>query len=505
MSTPCPFPKLTAEEVAAQIPNGATVAFSGFANAGAAKAVPRAVAERAVKLHEAGEPFKIRVLTGSSTSNKIDEALAQANAIVWRAPYQNSRTLRQQINNQEVEYVDMHLSRVPQTLAAGFFGKLDYAVIEATEVTRDGRVYLTTSIGAAPTYLKYADRVVLEINNHHSKRLAELADITTLPAPPRRNPIPIHDPLTKVGYPYALVDPKKVVGIVETNEPDTVEPFSTPDLSAQKIADHVVKFLFGEMIRGRIPRELLPLQAGIGNLANGVMAALGRNRYIPPFTMYSVVYQDALVDLMMQDKLIAASATSLSLTADALQRIYDNMDFFVSRLILRPQEVSNDPGVVRRLGVIAMNAALEVDIYGNVNSSHVFGTDIVNGIGGSGEYTRNSYLSIIMCPSITRQGKISTVVPMCPHIDSNEHSVQVIVTDQGLADLRGLGPMQRAKSIIDNCAHPAYRDYLYRYIEDSRMGHIRHNLRTCFELHRNLMEHGAMLPDLKPSEIADAG
>jgi len=158
---------------------------------------------------------------------------------------------------------------------------------------------------------------------------------------------------------------------------------------------------------------------------------------------------------------------------------------------------------VSRLGVIAMNTALEVDIYGNVNSSHVFGTDVMNGVGGSGEFTRNGYLSIYMCPSIAREGKISSIVPMCPHIDNNEHSVQVIVTEQGLADLRGLGPMQRAAAIIENCAHPAYRDYLYRYIEKARVGHIRHDLETCYELHLNLMEHGAMLPDLDLSAVSE--
>ncbi len=86
---------------------------------------------------------------------------------------------------------------------------------------------------------------------------------------------------------------------------------------------------------------------------------------------------------------------------------------------------------------------------------------------------------------------------MCPHIDNNEHSVQIVVTEKGLADLRGLGPMQRAKVIIEKCAHPAYRDYLYQYIQNARLGHIRHDLTRCFELHRNLLEHGAMLPDLR--------
>lgn len=497
------FPRLSPEEAAAQIRHGMTVAFSGFAQAGAAKAVPRAIAARAKELHEKGEAFKLRVLSGASAGRFVDEELAQAEAVSWRAPFMSSLTLRKQINNQEVEYLDMHLSHAPQTLGAGFFGNVDYAVIEATGITRDGRVYLTSSIGSSPVFLKYADRVIIEINDYHSKRLPELSDITVLPLPPRRSPTPIHDTMTKIGYPYAVVDPRKVVGIVQNDEPDQIDPFTIPDRQSRKIAEHLVQFLHGEMIRGHIPKEFLPLQSGVGNLANGVMATLGSNPFIPPFKMYTVAVQDSIVDLMEQGKAVGVSATSLSVSPRVLNRMYENMDFFASRVVLRPQEISNDAGVVRRLGVITINAAVEVDVYGNVNSSHVYGTDIINGIGGSGEFTRNSFLSIIMCPSISRGGRISSIVPMCPHIDSNEHSVQVIVTDQGLADLRGLGPMQRAKCMIDNCAHPAYREYLQAYIRDSRVGHIRHNLRKAFELHQNLMHHGTMLPDLKLSEIAE--
>ncbi|GKT10636.1 succinate CoA transferase [Desulforhabdus sp. TSK] len=496
------FPKLSPEEAVVEIFNGATVAFSGFTNSGAAKAVPRAIAAKAHALHGRGEPFKIRVLTGASSGESIDEPLAEAEAMSYRAPYQSGPKLRGQINRQEVEYVDMHLSHLPQTVLAGFQGKLDFAVVEATEVTPDGRVYLTSSIGASPTYLRVADRVILEVNRYHSRRLREMSDILLLPPVPHRTPIRLNDPLTKIGYPYAIVDPKKVIGIIETDEPDRVPSFAAVDARSERIAQHVLDFLLREMHKGRIPAEFLPLQAGVGNVANGVMAALGSSPEIPPFSMYTEVYQDSLVGLMEQGKLLGASTTSLTVTPEVLMQIYDNMDFFVPRIVLRPQELSNHPGAVRRLGVISMNTALEVDIYGNVNSSHVYGMDIMNGIGGSGEFTRNSYLSIFMCPSIAKGGKISAVVPMCPHIDNNEHSVQIIATDQGLADLRGLGPMQRAQTIIENCAHPAYRDYLHRYVERARVGHIRHDLRTAFELHRNLLKHGAMLPDLDLSGVA---
>ena len=497
------FPILDADEAVRQVHDGAMIAFSGFANSGTAKAVPRALSKMARELHDAGKPFKVRVVTGGNTGPNVDEELAASNAISWRAFFQSSPTLRAQINRQEVEYLDMHLSHAPQTLLAGFFGKLDLAVIEATDVTRDGRVFLTTSIGASPTYLKAAERIIIEINRHHSKRLPEMADITLLSPPPRVNPIAIHDPLTRIGYPYAVVDPKKIVGIVETDEPDQIAPYSPPDSKSHKIAEHVVKFLFGEMISGHVPREFLPLQAGTGNLANSVTAALGNNPFIPAFQMYSTIYHDSFVDLMERGKLTGVSATALSLPRHTLDHVCENMDFFGPRIVLRPQEISNDAGVVRRLGVIAINPAVEVDIYGNVNSSHLFGTDILNGIGGSGEFTRNSYLSIVMCPSVHHQGRISSVVPMCPHIDSNEHSVQVIVTEQGLADLRGVGPMQRARAIIENCAHPAYRDYLIKYVRESKPGHIRHDLRKAFEMHRNFIQSGAMLPDLNFTESGD--
>ncbi len=491
------YPILTAEEAAAEIPHGSLVGFSGFTPAGAAKVVPLAIAARARAIHEKGDPYRIRVLTGASTGEDLDEALAQAEAISWRAPYASSKTLRKQMNKGEVSFVDMHLSHVPQSVAEGFFGELDFAVIEATEITPDGRVFLSSSIGASPHYLKYAKKVIIEINRYHSPRVAEMADITMLPPPPNRSPIPIYHPLDKIGWPYATVDPSKVIGIVESDRPDGVGAFAPVDEASQAIANNTVQFLLDEMKIGRIPKSFLPLQSGVGNIANAVMAGLGENPDIPPFMMYSEVFQDALVDLMEKEKLLGASTTSLTLSDEKLKKIYDNMDFFGPRIVLRPQEYSNNPGVVRRLGVITTNTALEIDIYGHANSTHVCGLQMMNGIGGSGDFTRNAYLSIYMCPSIAKQGKISTIVPMVTHVDHNEHSVQVVITEQGIADLRGLAPHERANRLIDNCAHPAYRDYLHNYIETSPGGHISHDLTRCFELHRNLMETGSMLPDIK--------
>jgi acetyl-CoA hydrolase len=495
------FPHLTAQEAAALIPHGAFVAFSGFTPAGAAKAVPRALAVRARELHDKGEPFRIRILTGASTGRGLDDALAEAEAIAWRAPYQSSKTLRDQINSQRTEFVDMHLSHVPQTLAFGFFGKLDFAIVEATEIAPDGRVYLTTSIGASPTFLQCAEKVIIEVNRYHSPRLREMTDIITLAPPPHRSPIPIFEPLTKIGWPYAGVDPRKVVAVVRNDEPDDVSPFDPPNAVGQAIAGRVVSFLLNEMRAGRIPKEFLPFQSGVGNVANAVLASLGEHPEIPPFQMYTEVYQDSCVELMEKGRLVGASTTALTISQPYLERLYDDMDFFIPRIVLRPQELTNHPGIIRRLGLITMNTAIEVDVYGHANSTHILGTQMMNGIGGSGDFTRNAYLSIYMCPSIQKGGRISSIVPMVSHVDHNEHSVQAVVTEQGLADLRGLGAMERARAIIENCAHPAYRDYLRRYIGTAPLGHERQDLLRCFELHRNLIEYGAMLPDLDVKAI----
>lgn len=490
-----PYPVISAEEAVLQINDGDTVAFSGFTAAGAAKAVPGALAARAKEHHDIGLNFKLRVLTGASSSRAIDEELAETGAIAWRAPYQSAKPIRNLINSQQVEYSEMHLSHVAQAASAGFFGKVNVAVIEAREITTDGRVYLTTSIGASPTFLRCADRVIIEINRYHSPRLREMADITIMPPPPRRFPIHIFEPMGRIGWPYAIVDPEKVIGIVENNQPDDDIQFTAPDEVSKRIASHVIEFLLNELSSDKHPKSIFPLQAGVGNVANAVLFGLGEHPDIPPFYMYSEVFQDAMVDLMAKGKLLGASATALTVTGEKLKQMIDAMDYYAARIILRPQEISNHPGIIRRLGVIALNTALEVDIYGNANSSHLFGTQVVNGIGGSGEFTRNSYLSFLMTPSIAKEGKISSIVPMCPHIDNNEHSVQIVVTEQGLADLRGLGPTHRAQTLIEKCAHPLYKEYLRKYVRDSRKGHIRHDLDKCFELHRNLMKYGSMLPE----------
>jgi acetyl-CoA hydrolase len=246
------------------------------------------------------------------------------------------------------------------------------------------------------------------------------------------------------------------------------------------------------MRAGCIPKRFLPLQSGIGAIANAVFQALGEVPEIPPFEMYSEVLQDAVIDLIQAERCTFASGTALTVTPEILDQITGDIAFFRQHLILRPQEISNNPEIVRRLGIISINTALEVDLFGNVNSTHLMGTQLMNGIGGSGDFTRNAYISIFTCPSAQKNGKISTIVPLVTHLDHSEHSVQVVVTEWGVADLRGKDERERAQLIINNCAHPDYRDELQSYVHAAKEGHSLESLTNAFAMHRQFLKTGDM-------------
>ncbi|MDE3084100.1 MAG: succinate CoA transferase [Verrucomicrobiota bacterium] len=486
-----PFSRLTAEEAAALIGHDETVGFSAFTPAGAAKVIPRALAKRARAEHAAGRPFKIGVMTGASTGPSIDGELAAANAIKFRTPYQSDPELRRQINAGEVEFFDMHLSALPQVVRYGFLGPLHWAVVEACEVMPDGGIVLTSSVGASPTFLRCAQRVLIELNRGPGLVLHGLHDIYEPLDPPRRREIPVYSPRDRIGSPLVHIEPEKIAGIVETNLPDECGSFDPPGEVTQKIGAHVAEFLAAELRRGTMGKSLLPLQSGVGDIANAVLGALGAHPDVPPFVMYSEVLQDSALHLMRTGKLEFASATALTLSSREAQKFLQDLNFYRPRMILRPQEISNHPEVIRRLGIISINTALEVDIFGNVNSTHVFGRNMMSGIGGSGDFTRNAFLSIFVCPSLQKSGHISTIVPLVTHVDHSEHSVQVIITDQGVADLRGKSPHERAALITGRCAHPDFRDALRAYFGSVR-GQTPHTLSRAFAFHEQYLRTGDM-------------
>ncbi|MGY6270014.1 acetyl-CoA hydrolase/transferase family protein [Achromobacter denitrificans] len=488
---------MTAEEAAAFIPNGAIVGMSGFTGAGYPKALPRALADRAQAEHAAGRPYKVDVWTGASTAPEVDGRLAAADAMGQRLPFNSDPVARDKINAGEIEFIDMHLSHVAQHAWFGFLGHMHVAVVEVLGITEDGLLIPSSSVGNNKTWLEIADKVILEVNTKPPMRMEGIHDIYYGTAiPPRRLPINMTQADERIGQPYLKVDPSKVVAIVETHNGDRDNVFAQPDANSRLIASSIIDFLAHEMKMGRLPKEMLPIQSGVGNVANAVLAGL----LTGPFENllgFTEVLQDGMLDLLRAGKMRCASATAISLSAAAYKDFEDNIEFYRERIILRPQEISNHPELVRRLGVIAMNSMLEADIYGNINSTHVMGSGMMNGIGGSGDFARNGYLSFFVTPSVAKDGKISCIVPMCSHVDHTEHDTQLIVTEQGLADLRGLSPKQRAQVIIDRCAHPDYRPLLQDYFDRARRQgaqHTPHMLTEALSWHQRALETGDMRP-----------
>lgn len=486
------FPFITAEEAAAHINDGDNVALSGFTASGTPKLVTVALAERARQLHEQGIPFKINLYTGASTNDFVDGALTRAAAIAQRAPYQGTPDTRAAANSGAIHYYDPHLSHMTQDMRYGFIGDVDVAIVEVTEMSPNGDVILGAGLGMTPTIVKMAKKVIIEYSSYYSSSFRGFHDNYVPLDPPARREIPIYRPTDRIGSPILHIDPAKIVGVVPSNESESVRQFTERTDVTRAIGANVAAFLASEIRRGTVPRTFLPVQSGVGNVANAALYGLAENPEIPRFEMFTEVVQDAVLDLMKEGRCSFASTCGFAFSDEAMLGFMDDIRYYRDRLLMRPSEISNNPEIVRRLGLIAMNTALEADIYGFVNSTHVNGTHVMNGIGGAGDFARNAYISIFLCPSVQKGGRVSAIVPMVSHVDHTDHCVRVIVTEQGVADLRGKDPRQRAECIIDNCVHPDYRPILRDYIKACPTGHIAHDLRNAFALHLAYTETGDM-------------
>lgn len=486
---------MSADEAAWLIKDGMNVATSGFTPSGYPKVVPMALAEQ---VNSGKRELKVNLWSGASTGDELDGQWVRAGIINKRLPYQTNNDLRKAVNSQNyapVDYTDIHLSLMAQNLRYGFYGKCDIAIVEVCAITEEGYLIPTTAVGNMPTFVAEAEKVIVELNLAQPKELEGMHDIYGIQDPPHRKVIPLTSADQRIGVPYIVCDPDKIAAIVISDVLDDLRPLVPVDETSQKIADNIVQFLNDEIIAGRMPKELLPLQSGVGSVANAVLEGL-LNSDFENLEFYSEVIQDAAMKLIDAGKMKICSGTSLTLSKNGMQEFYQKIDRYRDKIIMRPQEISNHPEVIRRLGVVAMNTAIEVDIYGNVNSTHIMGTRMMNGVGGSGDYARNAYLTIFITDSVAKGGNVSSIVPMVSHVDHPEHDVDVIITEQGIADLRNKSPRMRALEIINNCAHPDYKPLLMAYYEEAlektKGAHTPHLLDQCFSFHERYMQTGTM-------------
>lgn len=465
------------------------VASSGFTKAGDSKVILPALAERNLI-----NPIKITLLTGASLGHDTDAKLTNAGILKRRMPFQVDKVLRAAINRGDVIFVDQNLSETSELLTDHQIPDIDVAIIEAAYITANGEIVPTTSVGNSPIFAENAKKVIIELNTAIDPNIRGLHDVY-IPAPyPDRKAIDIYRPDDRIGSETITIDPEKIVAIVFSNKHDSPADIAIIDTKTAAIANHLITFFNNEVAIGRLTRSLRPLQAGIGKVANAVLAGLAQADF-DGLTMFSEVLQDSAFDLIDSGKLTFASAASVTVSAACYDRVFQNLEKYRDKIVLRPQSISNSAEVIRRLGIIGINTAIEFDIYGNVNSSHIGGTHMMNGIGGSGDFARNAHMSIFVTQAASKENRISHVLPMVSHVDHNEHNVDIVVTDMGYADLRGLSPRERAIRIIENCTHPDYKDELRSYFERAVRevgGQTPHLLDEAFSWHTRFKETGSM-------------
>lgn len=405
----------SAEEAASWIQDGMTLGLSGFTRAGDAKAVPLALVDRA-----ATESFKVNVFTGASLGSDIDRLFAEAGIVHKRLPFQAEPAMRQKINSGEHLFIDQHLSHTAEMIRANVLAPIDFAIIEGVGITEDGMLIPSTSVGNSLAFAQHAESIIVEINTAQPVELEGLHDLYDVNKQGERDPIPLTKSDDRIGTIGIPLDVSKVKGIVFTHQEDSPSTIVAPDEETEVMAEHLLTFLRAEIAAGRLTEKLAPLQSGIGSVANAVLHGMVQSEF-EDLEVYSEVLQDAVFDLIDAGKVNFASCASITLSEEKMKEVFGNFDRYRDKIVMRPQEMSNHPEIIRRLGLISINTALELDIYGNVNSTHVSGTKMMNGIGGSGDFARNARLAIFVTKSIAKDGKISSVVPFVPHVDHTEH------------------------------------------------------------------------------------
>lgn len=494
------------EEIIPFFKDGMILGFSGFVE-GHPKMAAAILADHVEKNNLQGK-LRFTILSGASIGLDLDDRWAALGMIDRRFPFQLTNVLNKEVNAARVNYADQSLSRYAQEIANGFYtmdndGKIDIALVEASAITENGGIVPTLSGGALPEILSRADKVIVEVNTFLPS-FEGLHDFVPVAKPPHVQPLQITRVEQRVGTTYVPCDPKKIVAVIESNKRPMGRHMGPPNDVSMAIGEHLLEFIKHEVKTGRLPQTLLPLQTGGGHIANAVF--LGLAKEFKGFNVWTEVIQDGFLDLIDTGKVEAISCCGTCFTNEGMDRLFADFERYTRQITIRQAVVTNGPEMVRRLGLICMNTPAEFDIYAHVNSSMINGSKILNGVGGSVDFMPNAYLSIMHTPSTietpTDPTGISRVLPMLAHVDHTEHHMTVLVTEQGLADLRGLVPREKAQLIINKCAHPDYRPILQEYLDRATKeclskggAHEPHMLHKAFKMQKNLEEKGTMKID----------
>lgn len=471
------------DEAASLIRDNAVVAASGYTMAGAPKATLMALADRG----RAGEIRQIDLITAAQLPVEVENALAEAGILRRRAPFTVSDSVRKMSNSQQLHYVEVAMGKMPRLLASGSFGRPQTAVIEILGLGDDGQAIPTTSVGVNQLMCQMAEQIILEVNSAQPELLCGIHDVYESPT---HTGTTLASPGARVGSPFLQLDLSKIAAIVYTQAPDPVSATSNPTRAETAICDNLLDFLAQTFPGDTLP----PIQTGIGGLSKAILTRLQTGRY-RDLEFFCGALQCEMVQLLIQGKATLLSGGSIQLDPDTVKQLREFGPTLADHLVLRSMEVCNGSAAISSVGVLALNTGIEVDMFGNVNSSHIGGSRLVNGIGGGAAFAGNAQLSVVLMPTSRKGGSISCFVPYTPHVDIIHHDVDVIISEFGVADLRGRDDVECARQIIQNCAHPSYRAALESVLNRalSKGGHHPLSLADSFAWHEHFQLHGTML------------
>jgi succinyl-CoA:acetate CoA-transferase len=471
---------VSVQEAAALIKSGMTFATSGFA-AGYPKALPQELAAHSTATN-------VRMLSAVSNSESMDGVLARSDVLGFHGVFQDSKAMRQAINAGKIGFCDCHLGMLADKVRNGDYGKIDYLVFEALYVDADGSLAPVVAAGLDDVFLEAADKVIVEINVNYPVILDGFCDFG-------RDMEKLTSPAVRIGSSHVPCPPEKIAAIFFTDVTPDMANYRPVDAVYKAIGNNIVEVINSEISAGRLEKNFT-FQSGVGGVANAVLTGLIQSGF-KDLRMYTELMTDIAIQSILDGTISEATTTGISVEGDTYASFLENLDYYKRHLVVRPVDVTNNGELIRRMGLVSMNTIVEGDIYGNVNSSHAMGSHIINGVGGSNDFARHAKLAIFQTPSTARGGAISSIVPMVSHVDNTEHDVDILVTEQGWADLRGKTPRERAELIIENCAHPDYRPALRAYYEEALAlcgpCQTPHNLEKALSWHTRFLKTGSMI------------
>ncbi len=463
------------------------IAISGMTGTGYPKVVPRAMSEY---VERTGEKFDVVVYGAGTVGVDLEEYLSRI-GVRRRFPIgASAEVTRKLVNSREFEAYDMWLTEYSRWLRDDVltrrFGGIDIAIVEATGVTEEGLV-LGTSVDASPVFIEKARGVIVELSLVKPYMLG-LHDIYV---PKINEVIPVRSVLDRIGDRVVKIPKSKVVAIVPSTIDDQRGAYSPGGDIDRRVVENIVDFLSKEASEDpNLRTDYVTLQPAAGPIASLLADRIHEVGF--SLSIWGEVASVRWLKTLSENVKAISGSAIYTLPGDERLReeFYENIDKFKDRVVLRPQAISNSPEIISRFYHINVQQAIEVDVYGQVNITYI-GDRFIVGVGGSGDHAKASYITIVALPSITGSG-LPRIVPLVYHVDLVDHDVDVIVTDQGWADLRGLSPLEKARAIIERCAHPSYKDMLWDYLETvvKKTGHRPVDLRKAVEFREKFFTSG---------------